>query len=773
MIRVAPLSPAPPRRAPAAAACTIAALLAGACAGPPSTTTQHTARLAVPADRSAPLYGQAPFPGDAWRGPDGHIEPPANLDAVAATHTDLLAAHLATLDGWGVRPLVEFFIDGDLDPTALPATTSDLDAPAFVIDVDPDSPHQGRVVPYDWRWQKDRQVLAGSPHPGQVLDGGTTYAAVLTTEVLDADGQPLAPSPALGELAAGAPAPRWQTTTDALATLMADPAVTAAGARRIAAVTVFTTERATRTLRAARALLDHPDQVAPAQISFPDPTLIFAGPSRLHDLLGDAARFPDGSPRAGQERWGYGNPTGMAHDHVGVIATGRIQLSRFRRPATGSFGPDDQTFDPDDTTGAPRVIAADSIPITLVLPAAPPPDRGYPVILFGHGLGSSRQAVLTFAEPLTAAGYALVAIDADGHGSRYRDVNQRNNLASTIPQFTGAADMPDGFGDETGLASTFAFLGQLENFSGARDAIRESVLDWCQVIAALRADRIDLAPLAGAYGGTAPGLDSRHLVYLGESFGTILGGLLAAIEPDVDLYVLDVPAAAVVNLAMVSSPGIATLVVPLATLNFGLEGRLDRFHPAIALVQALVDPADPLTYAPHVLRDRFTIGDRPLPPRSVIYLEVVGDEVIYNGATDAGARALGLEVLEPSLTVPDGMTAIDGPARANVNGQTGVLVQYAPATHGSNWTAEHGVKSYLPGFPFPGDDPFPTLPHPITIPEPMIPALEQVVGILDSHADGSAPEVVITAPPVNDFDGDGMTDDEEIARGRDPYDPAH
>ncbi len=236
---------------------------------------------------------------------------------------------------------------------------------------------------------------------------------------------------------------------------------------------------------------------------------------------------------------------------------------------------------------------------------------------------------------------------------------------------------------------------------------------------------------------------------------------------------LDVPAAAVVDIAMVSSPGIANLVVPLATLNYGLEGRLDRFHPAIALVQAMVDPADPLTYAPHVLHDRFAIDGQPLSPRSVVYLEVAGDEVIYNGATDAGARALGLEVLQPSLTVPDGMSAIASPARGNVDGQTGVMVQYAPATHGSNWTAERGVRTYLPGFPFPGDDPFPTLPHPITIPEPMIPALEQVVGILDSHADGSPPEVVVTAPPINDFDGDGMTDDEEIAHGRDPYDPEH
>ena len=49
----------------------------------------------------------------------------------------------------------------------------------------------------------------------------------------------------------------------------------------------------------------------------PTPAIIFTGPAALDALLGRATRDTAG-PRAGLERWGNDNPTGIAHDHVGV-----------------------------------------------------------------------------------------------------------------------------------------------------------------------------------------------------------------------------------------------------------------------------------------------------------------------------------------------------------------------------------------------------------------------------------------------------------------------
>jgi hypothetical protein len=182
----------------------------------------------------------------------------------------------------------------------------------------------------------------------------------------------------------------------------------------------------------------------------------------------------------------------------------------------------------------------------------------------------------------------------------------------------------------------------------------------------------------------------------------------------------------------------------------------------------VLDGGDPMTYAPHVLRDRFTVAGRTLGPRSVVCLEVMGDEVLPNIATEALARAFGLAVMTPDLAAPTGMRELPSPVAGNLDGQTAVLVQYAPATHGANWTSEHGTLQFVPGFPFAGDEPFPRLAMPIEVANPIYPTLAQVVEILASHQAGEAPRVRSTLAPVHDFDGDGVCDDADP----DPLDPS-
>jgi hypothetical protein len=195
---------------------------------------------------------------------------------------------------------------------------------------------------------------------------------------------------------------------------------------------------------------------------------------------------------------------------------------------------------------------------------------------------------------------------------------------------------------------------------------------------------------------------------------------------------------------------------------------LDSWNPLIALMQAVIDGADPLSYAPHILTDRFTIAGAQLPPRSVVAIEVVGDQVLANAGTDALAQGMKLDVVTPHLAVPPGLTTVASPAAANRDGQTAVLVQYAPATHGGNWSSEKGTLKYMPGFPFDGEQRFPKLPKPVTITNPIYETHEQVAEILATYFAGEAPRVRITLPPIADFDADGAPD----AMDSDPVDPA-
>ena len=699
-----------------------------------------------------PAYGDAPFPTDAVR-EGAQLGTIQELDKIVGAHADLLSAHLATLGGWGLRPAVEFFIDGPLDPASVPAVTTGLTDALLLVDVDPSTPEHDAPIAMDWRYDADRSVITGVPSFGFNLRQNARYAAVVTSDIRAADGERLVAGQAIEKLTHNPP-DRWQTTADAYAEVNALPGVKG----RIVGITVFTTQPATDVLAKGREVIANIAQVPAPAVTFDDPAIIFDTPAKLDALLGQATRDTSGA-RSGLEQWGTDNPTGIAHDHIAVVATGTMQIARFRRDDTGTEGAEDETF-LIGAFGAPVVQSIDTIPITFVLPTGPVPTNGFPTVIFGHGLGGSRHDVLNLAEPLASKGFAVVAIDMWGHGSRYDATDVRNNLGDK-PMFTGDPMLRDGFGDPTGLNSYLDFFENFLNIGAIRDSIRQSALDEARV-AMLLQNKPMLGALAGPY-GTTPALDPTHVAYLGESFGTLVGSGLAAIEPSIDLYILDVPGGGIIDQIVPNSPEIGSLAVPFAQSIYRTQGTLDRFHPTLSMMQAIIEAGDSLAYAPHVLSDRLQISGMRLGPRNVVLIQALLDETMPAASTVALARNYGVEVLDPHLAIPEGIAPVSSPAVGNVLGQTAVLVQYEPATHGYNWSALHGQLKYVPGGPQEGDTPYPKLDTPITITEPIYATQAQVAQLLVTHAAGSSPVVVTTQTPVADFDCDGVPD------ASDPY----
>jgi hypothetical protein len=687
-----------------------------------------------------PVYGTTPFPTDALRDGD-HLGVIDGLAPLMARRSDVVASHVAALDGFGLRPLVELFVTGPIDPESLAGA-------AFVVDVDPDSPERGREIAMEWRFDAERSVIQGRPMSGELLREGTRYAAYVTTDVRAADGERLARAESLDDLSSAAT--RWKTTATALRELDRT--------KSVAGISVFTTQHATAPLVEARNILA---TLPPSSLSFPEPAFVFSGTTQLDRVLGVSTRATDG-PRVGLERWGNDNPTGIAHDHVGVVASGQMTIPRFRRDDTKTDDPEDETF-----TTPPTVIAMDTIPVTFILPSSPMPSNGYPVIIYGHGLSASRDQLFSFAEPLTSQGYAIVGIDMAGHGSRYSPDDVVANMSLQLKMFSGEAQMKDGFGDTTGAAIQFDFFEGFLNVSAARDGIRQSALDLSRLTQMLRRPDLDLSALAGP-GSATPKLDTTRIAYLGESFGTVVGTLFASIEPEIQLFVLDVPGGGIIDTILPDSAEIGSLAVPLIENIYGTQFRLDHWNPLIGLMQAVMDGADPLSYAPHVLRDRFTIGGTPLAARSVVALEVLGDQVLPNSGTEALARGLGVEVLTPDLVTIEGLSNVSSPAAGNLDGTTAVLVQYSPATHGANWSGEKGKLMYVPGFPHEGENRFPKLATPVVINNPIYKTHEQVAEILATYFAGQAPLVRSTEAPIADFDDDGRPDADDT----DPFDPS-
>ena len=98
----------------------------------------------------------------------------------------------STLDGWGLNSPVYFPLGGPVDVAQLPGPTQSLgrDSSVLVVNVDTLLPHFGERYPIQWHFQdvstayQGEHVLAVAPVYGHPLRPGTTYAFILTTDVV-------------------------------------------------------------------------------------------------------------------------------------------------------------------------------------------------------------------------------------------------------------------------------------------------------------------------------------------------------------------------------------------------------------------------------------------------------------------------------------------------------------------------------------------------------------------------------------------------------------
>jgi hypothetical protein len=173
---------------------------------------------------------------------------------------------------------------------------------------------------------------------------------------------------------------------------------------------------------------------------------------------------------------------------------------------------------------------------------------------------------------------------------------------------------------------------------------------------------------------------------LGQSLGGQMVNMLAALDPRVRAAV------------PTGSGGLWSLVVPeaqelagvpiegLVPRLLGTTAPLDHLHPALQLLQAAFEPADPIVFAPRIARD-------PLPgdPARSLYLPAGIDDPgfssrVYAAMALASGVAEAGDVLAPVLPQTLALGGLDGvvpyPVRSNVASETGaaytgVVVQYA------------------------------------------------------------------------------------------------
>lgn len=352
----------------------------------------------------------------------------------------------------------------------------------------------------------------------------------------------------------------------------------------------------------------------------------------------------------------------------------------------------------------PVATSSQQVPLLVsVPPLAGMPTNGHPVVIFQHGFGGNRAAMLFMAETLAAAGLACVAIDMPLHGinsgellpnglsifsgySQNGDLWERN-FGLDLLSNTDLSPGPDGNADPSG-----AHFINLTNVAVSRDNIRQGIADLLNLKASLE----DLMIMG------IDRIDESQVHFIGHSLGGIVGTGFVGLSPDLVAATLAMPGSAVPYL-LDGSPAFGPGIRAGLGAN-GVEAGTPAYSQFLAAAQTIVDAADPINYASLI------VG---ADPRTPIYLtEIVGgganmssaDLVIPNSVegaplagTDPLVTALGLTDVSSTTTNAGGLQI----AVSFIEGNHSSIL--FPTTPGQTPTAEETaafteIQNQLSGF---------------------------------------------------------------------------
>ena len=455
-----------------------------------------------------------------------------------------------------------------LDPATLTSGTAGLvDRPTAT------------AIAMDWHYDADRHVLAGSPPSGQRAARRHAYAAYVDDGGHRHGGRrsalrarAIVRSPAR---AGGRPPMRSRA-------LQRDDVVGARGVHHAARD------------RTARRRARRDGSAARPTLAFADPAIIFRRRrARFAARPRDArhrrsARRPRALGQRQPDRHGARSRRRRRHRHDDRRAVSS-RRHRHRRPR----GQDVRA------RRRGRPVAHRHIPITFILPAAPPPaDR-----LSGRDLRPRpRREPRSAARRSPSRSRRRASRSSASTWSATARATTRPTTSTTsanqLPQFSGDAAMRDGFGDTTGLATSStssrassSVVGRARHDPpvGARSRRASSQL--------VHARRIWICPRSVR---TRSSTRRTSRTWANRSAPSSAPCSRRSSPTSICSCSTSRAAASSITCSP-NSAEIGSLALPLIESIYGPQLPLDRWNPQIGLMQAVIDGADPLTYAPHVL----------------------------------------------------------------------------------------------------------------------------------------------------------------------------
>ena len=291
-------------------------------------------------------------------------------------------------------------------------------------------------------------------------------------------------------------------------------------------------------------------------------------------------------------------------------------LNAFFKTATGNF------LTPLDNTPVPTGDV--TIPVLMTKPKGTAPATGWPIAIFQHGITRSRADMLSLADAMAAAGFAMIAIDMPVHGitpsdeslALFRQPELERHFNVDYVDNTTRAPGPDENVDASGT-----HFYNLSNLLNTRDNVRQAVAD--------------LFTLSASVGSIAE-IDASQKVFIGHSLGAIVGTSFLAFDDSIRSATLSSGGGGLPRLLAASPAFGPAIAAGLAGAGVDINGPDGQQF--LNAAQTVVDSADPINHAASAATN------------TIVHMtQVNGDTVVINNlpgfplvGTEALARNMGL-----------------------------------------------------------------------------------------------------------------------------------
>ncbi|MCU1263407.1 MAG: hypothetical protein JWO80_6292 [Bryobacterales bacterium] len=405
---------------------------------------------------------------------------------------------LNQLDGFSVNPRITVCFSGPVDVTTLRTGISftAVDRVASPIGIN-------QVV-------FDPVGNCAYAKPDQVLDQQTRYMLAITSDVTDADGKRLKADKNFSDCVKKGGSGYCDALSQAFDQLNRN---SGNDLGNVVSASLFTTLSATDWLQQARAQINSG--------AIPDPVL----PAGLVSTFNLASvQSITWMPQTGVAGVNY-NQTLPVNVLAGVE---RISFGLYLSPIYLNLaGPQAGTI---TTTPTSLPIAPPSavIPVSFHVflpPASSVPPGGFPVIIYGHGIGDSQFGAPTYAASTWAQkGFATIAIEITGHGFGPLSTTQIATSGGTFTVATPGRGIQ--FSPTKPIGSQDGCI--VPNAVATRDCSRQTAADLFALVRTIRDTQ-----------GLGLNLNPSRIYYVGQSFGSLYGTLFESVEPNVSAGTLN------------------------------------------------------------------------------------------------------------------------------------------------------------------------------------------------------------------------------------------